>query len=75
MCKVTAKPLFASGFGVSLLTHFCSVGNRLLNVVNGNQKGGDMTELSRYSSENMGPDDVYLDNRTGDFFQYSQGNW
>lgn len=68
MTKLTDKPLFASGFGVQLLAHFCAIGNRQLKVVNGNERGGDLKEMSSFNPSLLKLNEVYLDNRTGDFY-------
>ena len=40
MCKATNKTLFACGFGMQLLVHFCAIGEQTLSVINGKEKGG-----------------------------------
>jgi len=69
MCKLSDKPLYASGFGIQLLAHFCAVGNRQLKVVNGENRGCEIQQLHRYSAEDYDKiDHVFMDNRTGDFW-------
>jgi predicted site-specific integrase-resolvase len=69
MCKLTDKPLYASGFGIQLLTNFCAVGNRKITVINGREKGGDLESLKHYSAKSFRGSEVFLDNCTGDFFE------
>lgn len=51
MCKLTDKPLYASGFGMQFLAHFCAVGNKKLTVINGKEKGGEIKSLSKYDAD------------------------
>lgn len=71
MCKNTDKPLFAAGFGVQLLAHYCAVGQREINVVNGDERGGDLSKLKNTDiSLCANEDDVFLNNETGDFYSF-----
>ena len=69
MCKLTDKPLYASGFGVQLLANFCAVGNRKMSVINGREKGSDLKSMSQYDAKKYSANEIFLDNCTGDFFE------
>lgn len=56
MCKLTDKPIYASGFGIQLLANFCSVGIRKMTVINGNEKGCDLKQMYRYEAGNYSGD-------------------
>lgn len=74
MAKLTDKPLYVAGSGVQFLVSWCAMGNRQINVANGKEKGSDLSGLQ--TPQDQGPDSVYLDNRTGDFYQKSStANW
>ena len=75
MCKLTNKPLYASGFGIQLLANYCAVGTRKLTVINGLEKGGDLNSLDQYDASSYSGNEVFLDNCTGDFFESHEGQW
>ena len=48
MCKATNKTLFACGFGMQLLVHFCAIGEQRLHVINGKERGGLLETISKF---------------------------
>ena len=50
MCKATNKTLFACGFGMQLLVHFCAIGEKRINVINGGEKGGLLETIVEHKS-------------------------
>jgi len=42
MCKITEKPLYASGAGFYNLIYFCATQGIKIKVVNGNENGGKL---------------------------------
>lgn len=74
MCKTVDKPLWASGCGMQMLIFYCATNYKQLNVINGNGKGSSIKNINftEFSSQDLGPDDVILDNKTGDFYQFTQ---
>ena len=82
MCKATNKTLFACGFGMQLLSHFCAIGEQSLRVINGGEKGGLLKTIHEYKAKpellsNLSPDSVFLDYATGDFYSHDkyEGHW
>ena len=45
MSKITNKMMFVGGFGMQFLACFCAYGMKKLQVINGNEKGGPLSEL------------------------------
>ena len=76
MCKATNKTMIACGLGMQLLVHFWAIGEKKLNVVNGNEKGGLLSEIDKFKSaqilKQLTPDSVFLDHATGDFYQFDK---
>lgn len=76
MCKATNKPLFACGFGMQFLVHFCAIGEQTLHVINGNEKGGLLKTISEFKSPEvlnaLTPHSVFLDHATGDFYKFDK---
>ena len=68
MSKVCDKPLFVSGRGTEFIANFCAIGEREIHVVNGHELGSDLTDFDLSLVKNPNTD-VFLDNRTGDFYQ------
>jgi len=44
-CKRTDKCLFAAGFGMQLLIYYCSTNFTEIDVINGGEKGGALTNI------------------------------
>jgi hypothetical protein len=42
MCKITEKPLYASGAGFYSLIYFCATQGKHIKVINGNENGGKL---------------------------------
>ena len=76
MCKATNKTLFACGFGMQLLVHFCAIGEQRLHVINGGEKGGLLETISAHKTpevlSSLGPNSVFLDYATGDFYAFDK---
>ena len=76
MCKATNKVTFAAGIGMQLLVHFCAIGEKFLHVINGNEKGGLLKDITKYKLpevlKKLTLDSVYLDYSTGDFYQFEK---
>ena len=53
MCKAVNKTLFACGFGMQLLAHFWAVGERKFNVINGEEKGTLLREMSKFNKHQV----------------------
>lgn len=73
LCKQTEKYLFAAGFGIQMLTYYCSTYCNELKVFNGNEKGGLLDDLPKITYEELmklNKDDYFLDQATGDYFAY-----
>ena len=45
MCKAAEKPVIAMGLGVSQLVYYCATESKLMQVVNGNEKGGPLKRI------------------------------
>ena len=68
--------MIACGLGMQLLVHFWAIGEKKLNVINGNEKGGLLSEIDKFKSaqilKSLTPDSVFLDHATGDFYQFDK---
>ena len=57
---------------MQFLAAWCALGNRRISVANGKEKGSDMSKIIHKAKEG----DVFLDNRTGDFYaQIDENSW
>ena len=76
MCKATNKTLFACGFGMQLLVHFCAIGEQVIQVVNGNEKGSLLQNIDKFKTpdilNSLTPASVFLDQSTGDFYSFDK---
>jgi hypothetical protein len=76
MCKATDKLLFSSGIGLPMLVTFCAIGERSITVINGHEKGSLLSDIHKFKTkeqlDKLTPDSVFLDNSTGDFYQFDQ---
>lgn len=80
MCKITNKCLFASGFGMQMLVHYCATTFTELNVINGGERGGPLSTIKdvplKLVATGHNPlkkkDLVFLDNLTGDYYVYNE---
>jgi hypothetical protein len=76
MCKATDKILFSAGIGLPMLVTFCAIGERKIKVINGHEKGTLLSEIHNFKSPEMlsklEPESVFLDNSTGDYYQFDQ---
>ena len=72
MCKATNKATFVAGIGMQLLAHFCAIGEKMLHVINGNEKGSLLKDIKKFKSHEvlskLKPNSVFLDYSTGDFY-------
>jgi hypothetical protein len=48
MCKITEKPLYASGAGFNSLIYFCATQGIQIKVINGNENGGKLKDLNKF---------------------------
>eukprot|EP00347_Sterkiella_histriomuscorum_P002132 403369345 len=73
MCKRTNKCVFTSGIGMQFLVYFCATNFLNLQVINGQEKGGPLTSIKEVDArflDILNPEQVYLDNLTGDYYTY-----
>ncbi len=73
LCKLVDKPLFAAGCGMQMLAYYCATGYRRLNVMNGEEKGGELRTIKDITPARMAEvtlEDAFLDSVTGDFYTY-----
>jgi hypothetical protein len=76
MCKAVRKPVFAFGFGMQFLVHFWAVGERKLQVINGDEKGTMLKDMGRFNHQSeirkLDSNSVLLDHSTGDYYQFDK---
>ena len=73
MCKISRKLIFVAGFGMQFLATFCAIGTQKLQVINGNGKGGPLSEIRKIDKsvlEELTINHVFLDSLDGDFFKF-----
>ncbi|GMH59725.1 hypothetical protein TrLO_g6446 [Triparma laevis f. longispina] len=69
----TNKAVFAAGAGLQFVTFVMSTGGKRLRVLNG-EAGTDIKMMKKFRVPNVvGPDDVFLDSASGDFFEIKEG--
>ena len=51
MCKMSNKPLLATGGGMANLVYYCATSGAKFKVVNGKEKGGPVREIKQISKE------------------------
>eukprot|EP01022_Parablepharisma_sp_SALTPOND_P016844 TRINITY_DN256_c0_g1_i1.p1 TRINITY_DN256_c0_g1~~TRINITY_DN256_c0_g1_i1.p1 ORF type:complete len:536 (-),score=48.68 TRINITY_DN256_c0_g1_i1:265-1872(-) len=73
MCKQTNKHMFATGFGMAMLTYFCATHCANIHVINGGQKGSAIEEIAKLPDKvlaKLTKGDVFLDYTSGDYYSY-----
>ena len=64
----TRKCVFAAGGAMQLVAFVLSTGGKRVRVLNG-QSGGKRSDMEKFTVPSIvGPDDVYLDSESGDFY-------
>ena len=65
----TNKPVFAAGGGIQFVSFVLSNGGKRIRVLNGEEgSDADKTMATFQVPKDVGPDDVFLDSTSGDFF-------
>ena len=54
MCKLTEKPVLATGAGMYQMVYYCATGGRSMKVINGNEKGGPLGKIGSILGGNVG---------------------
>ena len=73
MCKKANKVVFAAGLGLGMMVHYCSVGYKTVNVINGKEKGSVLDDINLIPKDiclNLEKNEVFLDSTSGDFFYF-----
>ena len=53
MCKITEKPVLASGFGLSWLVMFTATQGSHLRIINGHENGGPLNKINEILDDNI----------------------
>ena len=72
-CKKKEVPVFISSIGVGVVGYYCATGYTLLNVINGNERGTNLSYIHSFNPEQtkkLRDNDVFLDRTTGDYYTY-----
>ena len=61
---------------MQLLVHFCAIGEQVIQVVNGNEKGSLLQNIAKFKTpdilNSLTPASVFLDQSTGDFYAFDK---
>ncbi len=75
MCKKTNKCMLTAGFGMQFLVYYCATNFVDIEVINGNEKGGNLSTIKDINARNLPQlrkNQVFLDNLTGDYYVYDK---